>query len=238
MNRDHSSGALVLGVFICIGLGLLGWLVSDGLAKFRSHERTVVVKGLAEKEVPADVVIWPIKFNVVGNDLEVLFSAIEEKAGKIDQFLTSHGFSDDDISLGAPKIVDRQAQTYSKEAPLFRYAAHGIITVYTTEVDRVQRATGDLLELGKSGVALTGQDYDSRTEYLYTKLNDIKPEMIAEATRNARQVAEKFAQDSNSRIGKIKRARQGQFSITDRDSNTPHIKKVRVVSTIEYYLAD
>ena len=238
MKHDNSGGALVLGVLICAGLGLLGWQVADGLAKFRSHERTVVVKGLAEKELPADVVIWPIKFNVVDNDLDALFAAIEEKAGKINRFLKLHGFAEKDISLGAPKIVDRQAETYSKEAPLFRYAAHGIITVYTTEIDRVRQATAGLLELGKSGVALTGQDYDSRTEYLYTKLNDIKPEMIAEATRNARQVAEKFAQDSDSRLGKIKQASQGQFSIDDRDSNTPHIKKVRVVSTIEYYLTD
>ena len=92
--------------------------------------------------------------------------------------------------------------------------------------------------LGKKGVVLAGNDFQNRTEYLFKRLNEIKPAMIEEATRNAREVAEKFAKDSNSRLGKIKQARQGQFSISDRDKNNPHIKKVRVVSTIEYYLAD
>jgi hypothetical protein len=95
-----------------------------------------------------------------------------------------------------------------------------------------------LFELGKQGIAITGEDYQSKTVFLYTKLNEIKPAMIEEATQNARAVAEKFAQDSKSRLGKIRSASQGQFSIDDRDSNTPYIKKVRVVSTLEYYLSD
>jgi hypothetical protein len=94
------------------------------------------------------------------------------------------------------------------------------------------------VELGKQGIAISGEDYQSRTEFLFTELNSIKPAMIEEATENARQVAEKFAQDSSSRLGKIRRAQQGQFSISDRDNNTPYIKKVRVVSTLEYYLSD
>lgn len=95
-----------------------------------------------------------------------------------------------------------------------------------------------LVELGKLGIAITGETYESKTQFLFTKLTEIKPGMIEEATKNAREAAEKFAQDSKSRLGKIKKASQGQFSIEDRDSNTPHIKKVRVVSTVEYYLTD
>jgi hypothetical protein len=95
-----------------------------------------------------------------------------------------------------------------------------------------------LFELGKQGIAISGQDYQTKTQFLFTNLNEIKPEMIEEATKNARKVAEKFAKDSDSKLGKIKKARQGQFSINERDSNTPHIKKVRVVSTLEYYLSD
>jgi hypothetical protein len=95
-----------------------------------------------------------------------------------------------------------------------------------------------LSELGKNGIVFSGEDYQAKTEYLFTKLNDVKPEMIEEATRNAREVASKFASDSNSSLGKIKKASQGQFSIEDRDKNNPHIKKVRVVSTVEYYLSD
>jgi hypothetical protein len=95
-----------------------------------------------------------------------------------------------------------------------------------------------IIELGKQGIAISQQDYQSRTEFLFTNLNAYKPVMIEEATKNAREVAEKFAQDSHSKLGKIKKASQGQFSISDRDESTPHIKKIRVVSTIEYYLSD
>lgn len=95
-----------------------------------------------------------------------------------------------------------------------------------------------LVDLGKKGIVIAAQNYDSRTEYIFTGLNNIKPEMVEEATILAREVAEKFAKDSNSKLGKIKKARQGQFSIQNRDSNTPYIKKVRVVSTLEYYLSD
>jgi hypothetical protein len=95
-----------------------------------------------------------------------------------------------------------------------------------------------LAQLGKQGIAFTGGDYQNKTEYLFTRLNEIKPAMIQEATTKAREVALKFAQDSDSKLGKIKRASQGQFSINPRDKNNPHIKKIRVVSTVEYYLSD
>jgi hypothetical protein len=120
----------------------------------------------------------------------------------------------------------------------YRYAAVSTVTVYTDQVDRVLSARTHLTELGRQGVALAGQNYGSRNEFLFTGLNDLKPAMVEEATKQARVVAEKFAQDSKSVLGKIKSARQGQFSISDRDSNNPHIKKVRVVSTVEYYLSD
>ena len=149
------------------------------------------------------------------------------------------GFPEAAISVAPPGIVDKQAQGYSgSEEIKFRYSANATITVYTEDVDRVLQTRRHLVELGKEGIAFAGQGYQSQTEFLFTGLNDIKPGMIQEATRNAREVAEKFATDSQSRLGKIKHASQGQFSISDRDSNTPHIKKVRVVSTITYYLAD
>ena len=112
------------------------------------------------------------------------------------------------------------------------------VTVYSTDVEGVRKVMGRLVDLGKQGIALTGGDYQNQTEYLFTRLNEVKPKMIEEATTKAREVAEKFAADSRSRLGKIKQARQGQFSIAERDKNNPHIKKVRVVSTIEYYLSD
>jgi hypothetical protein len=112
------------------------------------------------------------------------------------------------------------------------------VTVYSGRVEDVRTAMGGLLELGKEGIAFTGDAYQTPVEYLFTRLNDVKPEMIEEATRNARDVAQKFANDSQSLLGKIRRASQGQFSIEPRDTNNPHIKKLRVVSTVEYYLSD
>jgi len=176
---------------------------------------------------------------VADNALNNLFSSIQRNNSLIIQFLKNNGFKDQEISISAPAITDRQAEGYVDPNKIkFRYSGSLIITVYTDKVDSVRKTMKNLLELGKQGVAISGQDYNSKTEFLFTKLNQIKPEMIEEATKNARQVAERFAEDSESKLGKIRHARQGQFSINNRDSNTPYIKKVRVVSTVEYYLSD
>ncbi len=237
-NKDSAGSAFILGAFLCVGLALLGYFVSGGIVRIRALDRTVEVKGLSEREVPADIAIWPIRFNEADNDLNLLFLTLERKNAAIEAFLKKRGFKEDEISVSAPAIQDRQAQGYSDTQIKFRYSGASTLTVYTRNVDSVRNAMKDLVELGKQGIAIAGQDYEAKTEYLFTRLNDIKPDMVEEATKNARLVAEKFARDSQSGLGKIKRAVQGQFSINDRDSNTPHIKKVRVVSTLEYYLAD
>lgn len=237
-NKDSAGSAFVLGVLLCVGLALLGYFVSGGIVRIRALDRTVEVKGLSEREVPADIAIWPIRFNEADNDLNLLFLTLERKNAAVEAFLKKRGFKEDEISVSAPAIQDRQAQGYSDTQIKFRYSGASTLTVYTRNVDSVRNAMKDLVELGKQGIAIAGQDYEAKTEYLFTRLNDIKPDMVEEATKNARLVAEKFARDSQSGLGKIKRAVQGQFSINDRDSNTPHIKKVRVVSTLEYYLAD
>src|SRR5690606_40057302 len=133
---------------------------------------------------------------------------------------------------------DKLAREYGSQEVSMRYAAAQVITVYSDKIDTVRASQGNVAELGKKGIALGGNEYNQQTQFLFTKLNDIKPAMIEEATRNARAVAEKFASDAKSQIGKLKRANQGQFTIEDRDSNTPYLKKIRVVSTVEYYLAD
>ena len=123
-------------------------------------------------------------------------------------------------------------------APEFRYTATQTVTVYSLDVPRVRTAMQKAADLGRSGLVLGGGGWDTQVEYLFTGLNEIKPAMVEEATTMAREVAQKFAEDSASRLGKIKNASQGQFSIVDRDRFNPHIKKVRVVSTVEYYLSD
>ena len=144
-----------------------------------------------------------------------------------------------EISYSLPSITDKLAQQYiSGQKAEFRYSAVQTVTVYSSNVSMVRNAMAGLSDLGMRGIAFTGGDYQNQTEYLFTGLNQIKPEMIQEATTKAREVALKFAQDSNSKLGKIKRASQGQFSIDSRDKNNPQIKKIRVVSTVEYYLSD
>ena len=236
-GRDF-KGSLVLGLFIFLGLAALGYTLGSSLIKFKEYERTVTVKGLSEREYPADIALWPIQFSVADNDLASLYDTVEKNAGEIIAFLKANGFAQDEISVSPPAIVDKLAQGFDKSRIGFRYSATQTITVYSDKIDAVRSTMSRLADLGKKGIVLGGDNYQNRTEYLFTRLNEVKPKMIEEATMKAREVAEKFAADSHSRLGKIKQARQGQFSITDRDKNNPHIKKVRVVSTIEYYLSD
>ncbi|WP_461481438.1 SIMPL domain-containing protein, partial [Porticoccus sp.] len=160
-------------------------------------------------------------------------------ADKIRQFLLAKGLSEEEITVAMATITDKSARDFDSNVRAeFRYTAQQTVTVYSRQVDKVRGVMGSLSELGKQGIALTGGNYQSQPQYLFTRLNEVKPEMIEEATRKAREVAEKFAGDSQSRLGKIKRATQGQFSISPRDINNPHLMNVRVVSTVEYYLAD
>lgn len=239
MNSKRIVEAIILGAFLCAGLVILGFFISNSAVKIKGLDRTVTVKGLSEREVPANIAIWPIKFSEADNDLTNVYSVLQKKTDIIIDFLKKNGFTDNDISISAPAIIDRQAQGYVDSSKIkFRYSANSTISVYSKKVDTVRNTMKKLVKLGKQGIVIAGQDYQTKTQFLFTKLNEIKPGMIEEATKNAREVAVKFAKDSNSKLGKIKKARQGQFSINDRDSNTPYIKKVRVVSTLEYYLAD
>jgi hypothetical protein len=236
---DNRIGAAVLGGFLFLGMVGGGYLVADAIIKFRSFERSITVKGLSEREYDADIVIWPIQFSVASNELGELYQAIDDGSSAIRRFLLGNGIAENEITLAAPSITDKSAQQYGNgNRPEFRYTAMQSVTVYSRNIDAVRGVMGRLSELGKQGIVLTGGGYQAQEEYLFTRLNEVKPAMIEDATRNAREVANKFAADSQSRLGKIKRASQGQFSIQDRDRNNPHIKKIRVVSTIEYYLSD
>lgn len=239
MQEKGSLNALVLGISLFLGLSSLGFLLANAAIGYKEFERTVTVKGLSEQEFMADIVIWPIQFTLADNNLQALYADIDSSTQTIIQFLTDHGIKRGDISLTSPAITDKSAQQYGgNQRAEFRYTGMQTVTVYSEEIETVRQVMSKLSELGKKGIVLTGNNYQSQTEYLFTRLNEIKPAMIEEATRKAREVAEKFADDSDSSLGKIRRASQGQFSISPRDNNNPHIKKIRVVSTIEYYLSD
>ena len=237
-ERTSPLNSIIIGLALVAGLALFGYLLGRAAINVKEYERSVTVKGLAEREVPADIVLWPIVFTVTDNDLGQLYASIDESQRKIVKFLVARGIDRQEISSALPSITDKSAQQYGGSArPEFRFVATQTVTVYSARVAEVRQAMAGLAELGKSGIVFSGQNMYG-TEYLFTRLNKIKPQMIEEATAKAREVAEKFAADSQSRLGRIKSASQGQFSITPRDNNNPHLKKVRVVSTVEYYLAD
>lgn len=220
---------------IMLGLIILGLQFPQAVKDFKSFERTVNVKGLCEREVKADKAIWPITFKVVGNELSSLYDEIEKKNDAVVSFLTSGGIDRNDISIGTYSISDKYAQEYGSNDRTYRYVAKCTVTACSKDVDNILKLLGNQKDLLKSGIA-PENEWDSKQEFQFEGLNDLKPDMIEEATKNAREVALKFAKDSDSRLGKIKEASQGTFSISDRDSNTPHIKKVRVVTNVTYYL--
>lgn len=221
---------------LAVGLICAGLFVRNGLNSFSARSRTVTVKGLAEMEVKADKVIWPLVYKVLGNDMNELYTEIKTSNQKIVAFLKSKGIKESEISINAPEIIDTKAERYNNTVAPYRYNVTTVVTVNSGQVDLVRSLVNEQSELLKQGIAIVSGDYSSRVIYDYTGLNDIKPKMIEEATKNARVAAEKFAKDSDSELGGIQKASQGQFSIRDRDDNTPYIKTVRVVTTIDYSL--
>lgn len=219
-----------------VGLVILGVMIPTAVMKYRSFDRTVNVKGLCEKEVRADKVIWPIVYKVMSDNVQSIYSQTDVSNAVIVDFLLAGGVTQDEITVSVPQISDKLANEYGDNNRAFRYIAKNVVTVCTSDVDKVLALMSSQADLLKKGVVVAGNDWENPVEFKYEGLNEIKPQMIEEATRNARETAQKFAQDSDSSLGKIKTANQGTFTIEDRDSNTPYIKKVRVVTSVTYYL--
>jgi hypothetical protein len=194
------------------------------------------VKGLCEKEVKADKVIWPVMYRVMANDIQSIYDQTDGNNAAIVAFLKSGGITDAEITVSVPSISDKFANEYGSNDRAYRYIAKSVVTVCTDKVDAVLALMARQSELLKQGVVTAGENWENPVEFRYEGLNEIKPQMIEEATQNAREAAQKFAKDSGSRLGKIRTANQGTFTIENRDSNTPYIKKVRVVTSVTYYL--
>ncbi len=230
------KGKLFSGLFIMIGLMVLGLMIPKAVSEFRSYDRTVNVKGLCEKEVKADKVIWPVVYKVMADDIQSIYDQTDRSNEIIMDFLTNGGVSKAEITVSVPQISDKYANEYGNNDRAYRYIATNVITVYTDKVDTVLGLMSKQSDLLKRGIVTGGNSWENPVEFKYEGLNGIKPSMIEEATKNAREAAQKFAKDSDSRLGKIKTANQGTFTIENRDSNTPYIKKVRVVTSVTYYL--
>lgn len=241
MSESKFGHVLVLAV----GIALAGWFIGVGFEK-RSGDRFVTVKGVAEREVDADLALWPITLNVASNDLA---GAQEQLAGyveKVNTFLEANGIDLSQVSLQTLRVTDAMANPYRQAEPASRFIIQQTLMVRSEEPERIFAASQKVSRLVNAGVAFSsGEQYGpGGPTFLFTRLNDVKPEMIAEATAEARKAAEQFARDSGSALGPIRRANQGVFQILPRDpapgqqeSNQLH-KTVRVVTTIQYLLQD
>lgn len=224
--------ALVLGC----GFALSGFFIAKGLTDSRQYNRFVEVKGLAERVVKADEAIWTINFKLVNEELAALYQGIDEAQNKARQFLNKQGFKDNEISINPVTVTDNRSVSYSQNESMVRYSADAGLTISTKNVDQVLEAvqkTGDLVQ---QGIVITS----SNAIYRFSELNSIKPAMLDEATESARAAARSFAANAKSALGEIRRATQGLFTINDAnstyDSGNSIMKKVRVVTTIEYQL--
>ena len=228
----------ICAALIALGLVCLGWFIKAGIDNFAEKDRKVNVKGLAEQEVEADKVTWPIVSKEVGNDLPGLYNKIGETQKKIKAFLMRNGIKESELTENAPQVVDMQAREYGDNNKPYRYIVTSVITVTSQQVKQVRQIIARQGDLLKEGVAIVDGGYENPVKYEYVSFKEMKPKMMQEAIENAEKTAQQCAENSHSKLDKIVSADQGQFSIENRDENTPYIKKVRVVTTVTYSLKD
>lgn len=236
MNNKLILPSIILSLAIII----TGYHVSQLLVNGKALDREVSVKGLAEREMPADLAVWPLQITYAGNELTALQRSLDQAAVELQSFFTAQGFSASEISRGSTNIVDINSDPYRdpQRGSINRYNATADFTLRTSDIPKLEKTVAAAPSLINKGIIIANKNTWMPIEYLFTKLNDIKPAMVEEANKNARIVAQKFAEDSGSKVGKIKTARQGMFSISNRDQYTPQIKVIRVVNTVDYYLLD
>jgi hypothetical protein len=229
-------------VLLSIGIAVGGWFVADGLREARTGDRFVTVKGLAEREVKADMALWPMRFVATSNALDEAQAKSRADAEAIIAFLTEAGIGRDEIAVQSLEVTDLLAQAYRSGPVDSRFIVTQTLMVRSRDVDRVGAASQRLGDLVARGVVLSSDGQASGPAYVFTGLNAIKPDMIAQATRDARAAGEQFAADSGASLGGIRSASQGLFQILPRDAAPGEMesrqisKTVRVVSTVEYAL--
>jgi hypothetical protein len=252
-NLNDRGSIALLGVLLALGLIVGGWTLGAEIKATRLSDRYVTVKGLVERKVKSDLAIWPLSYKEAGDDLSVVYAKTESDKKGVLQFLDQQGIQPAEIEMGVVHVVDTQANEYGggNRAPR-RYIVEQQVTVRTSRVDQVVAATQKTMQLLQKGIVLGGKPGQG-VAYIFTGLNAIKPDMITEATRNARAAADRFAADSGSKVGSIRQANQGVFAIlpadAGRDSSEANeagygnfsadgsvMKTVRVVTSVQYYL--
>lgn len=224
---------VIAAALIAAGLVVAGMFMYLGLREVALKDRAVTVKGLSTRDVMADYVVWPLEFQISGNDLKDVSKQMDRIMATAKQFFLDKGFQEKDIRSGNTSVEDQWASVYGERKPASRYCVRHTMVIATADVERVLSCMESQNELLGQGVVLNS--YQWNTDYQFRGLNELKPEMIEEATKNARAVAQKFADDAQCSLGTIRRASQGQFSV-DADNNQPWMKHVRVVTTVDYTL--
>lgn len=245
MTQDRRL-QLAVGIALAAGIALSGFFVGRGFVTSRTADRFVTVKGVAEREVKADLALWPIRFVAASNDLGLAQGEIGRSTRQVMRLLARHAVDTSAVEVLGLEVQDAYANPYREGPVTNRYVVTQTLMVRSTEPDSILAASQRVGELLEAGVVLSG-GYGpggpaGTPTFLFTRLNDYKPAMIAEATAAAREAAEQFAADARSTLGGIRRANQGVFVILPRDQasgvteESQLYKTIRVVATIDYYL--
>lgn len=224
---------VLAGALIALGLCLGGMFIFLGINNFSNKDRAVTVKGLSTREVECDHVVWPLSYGWKGQDLPSLYERLEQVTVRVKKHLIDLGFEESDFRQGQISVSDNWSNYYGDHRPEYHYTLRTSLIVSTDKVQLVVKSQGKESELLKEGIIVEGSEWS--VDYQFNGLAELKPSMIEEATKNARAVAQKFADDAQCSLGSIRRASQGQFSIED-DPYQPWVKHVRVVTTLDYFL--
>lgn len=242
VNKENGTWQVTLGMLaIAFGLAMARYFIKEGIIHFKRAERTVVVKGISEREVKADLAVWHLNFRNSGDDLALLNNKMAEDRKFINDFLKNLGFMDEEVQKGEIEVIDKMAREYGDRSDtLNRYIIKENLVIRTSRIDLIVKTLNQITSIIGKGIIISGNP-----AFYYTKFFDLRPEMLAEATQSARKAALQFASDSNSKVGSIKTASQGVFSISPKDSFGENLsvneyssieKKIRVVSTVTFNL--
>jgi hypothetical protein len=239
MNEQGSSirvrgvTVIVSALLLAVGIYAGGFFIGNGISNWNSGRRIIAVKGLSEREVPASVATWTVGYAATGNDLDAINRKLSESTKAVVAFLKGAGFDEKDMSVQPPALHDATMEPREKGAPPppERFRAEQSVLLRTAKVDLIKPALASASTLMTNGVLLTG---GCQPNYVYNQLNEIKPAMIQEATKNARIAADQFSRDSQTSLGKLRNASQGWFQVENRDDATPERKVVRVVVDVNY----
>lgn len=233
-----SAGKVVAGLLIAAGLAWGGWTIGQGLERFRTADRTVTVKGLAEMNVPSDYAAWALTFRRAGDAFAEVQQALSNDRDKVVAFLRRQGFTAEEIEIRPLQVQDVFSREYVSSDQPFRYTGSGQVLVKSKRVDAIAQAALGIDPLVQQGVVIEG---GSGPQYQLRAFNEAKAPLLAQATKNAQEQASRFATDAGAQLGRLKSANQGVIQIFgdsggDYDDSSSRIKRLRVVSTFEYEL--